>query len=549
MTLQLRYYQTQAIAATMDWFTKNKGNPLIVLPTGTGKALLCAELSRIACAYPNTNVLIVTHVRELVRQNHEEMIALWPEAPAGIYSASLNRRELGKRITFCSIQSIYRRWDELPRPDIIIIDEAHLIPRKSETMYGAFLKGIKLANPMVRVIGLTATPYRLDSGRLDQGEDRIFDDISYEYPIGQAIADGFLAPLIAKDPKMHLNTDGVGVRGGEFIASELQRAVDRADLNTAAVNEAILHGRDRRSWLFFCSGIEHAEHIASLLRERGISAAALSSDTETPERDAMIAAFKAGRLRALCSMNILTTGFNAPQVDLIAMLRPTKSASLYIQMAGRGTRIAPGKKNCLVLDFASNVSRFGPIDAVNVKEPGKGGGEAPVKICPECDSILHASVRQCECGYEFPKPEVKIASTASTDPLLSIDVADAEWVKIDSISFTRHQKDGGHATLRVNYHPEGAFSDGYSEWICFDHPAGSFANRKAGTWWLARGGALPVPKSVAEAQERRDELRAPDQVLVRKEGKYWRVLAHRQGPVRDLPSGGAAPRLLAVAGR
>ena len=356
MKLALRYYQQDAVSATMDWFGKNSGNPLIVLPTGTGKALLCAELARIVCSYPNSRALIVTHVRELVRQNYEEMISLWPDCPAGIYSASLGRRDVGKRVTFASIQSVFRKWDKLPMPDIIIVDEAHLIPRNSETMYGKFLAAMKLRNPLLRVIGLTATPMRPDSGRLDEGDDRIFHGISYEYGIGQAISDGFLAPLVARDPKMHLNTDGVGSRGGEFIPGELQAAVDTDALNSAAVDEAILHGRDRRGWLFFCSGVAHSEHVAALLQQRGIMAAAISAETDTAVRDQTIAAFKAGRIRALCSMNILTTGFNAPHVDLIAMLRPTKSVSLYIQMAGRGTRPSPGKTNCLVLDFAGNVS-------------------------------------------------------------------------------------------------------------------------------------------------------------------------------------------------
>jgi len=549
--MQLRYYQQDAISATMQWFERHSGNPLIVLPTGTGKALLCAELARIACAYPNTRVLIVTHVQELVQQNYEEMIALWPQAPAGIYSASLGRRDLGKRITFCSIQSVFRKWDKLPKPDIIIIDEAHLIPRKSETMYGKFLASMKLVNQHVRVIGLTATPFRMDSGRLDQGDERIFDAISYEYPIGQAIADGFLAPLLARDPKMHLDTDSVGTRGGEFIPGELQAAVDTDPLNTAAVEEAMLHGKDRRGWLFFCSGVAHSEHVATLLQQRGIMAAAISADTDKDVRAKTISAFKAGRIRALCSMNILTTGFNAPHVDLIAMLRPTKSVSLYIQMAGRGTRPAPGKTNCLVLDFAGNVKRFGPIDSVDVKEPGKGGGDAPYRVCPECETILHASAKVCtECGHEFPKPAPKIVASSSTDPLLSMDVRDAEWVAIDSVSYMRHEKHGGNPTLKVGYYrEENSFEAAYHEWVCVEHPVGSFPHRKAGTWWLARGGAIPAPTSVAEALARKGELRPSAEIMVKKNGKYWEVLAHRaaQGIVRDVPSGGEVPRLFTVA--
>ena len=130
---------------------------------------------------------------------------------------------------------------------------------------------------------------------------------------------------------------------------------------------------------------------------------------------------KRGEIRALASMGVLTTGFNAPGVDLIALLRPTKSAGLYVQMVGRGTRLAPGKENCLVLDFAGNVRRHGPIDLVRPKRPGEaGGGEAPTKVCPDCDSIFALSAAECpDCGYVFPAREVKIAPTAATLPVLS----------------------------------------------------------------------------------------------------------------------------------
>src|SRR4029079_13729692 len=169
-----------------------------------------------------------------------------------------------------------------------------------------------------------------------------------------------------------LDVGDVGSRGGEFIAGQLQAAVDRDPITQPALDEVMLHGQGRRSWLLFCSGVEPASHVAEALRERGVGCATIFGDTPAYERDRIIAAFKRGEIRALASMGVLTTGFNAPGVDLIAMLRPTKSTGLYVQMAGRGTRLAPGKADCLVLDFAGNVARHGPIDAVKPKRPGSG---------------------------------------------------------------------------------------------------------------------------------------------------------------------------------
>jgi DNA repair protein RadD len=187
------------------------------------------------------------------------------------------------------------------------------------------------------------------------------------------------------------------------------------------VAEIIAHGRDRKSWLAFCSGVDHARHVAEEFGRQGISCRTIFGDTPKDERDAIIAAFKRGEIRALASMGVLTTGFNAPAVDLIALLRPTKSAGSMCRWSGRGTRLAPGKENCLVLDFAGNVRRHGPIDLVRPKRPGDGGGgEAPTKVCPECDSIIALSATECpDCGYVFPAREVKIAPTAATLPVLS----------------------------------------------------------------------------------------------------------------------------------
>ena len=203
-------------------------------------------------------------------------------------------------------------------------------------------------------------------------------------------------------------------------------------------------------------------------------------------------------------MGVLTTGFNAPAVDLIAMLRPTKSAGLYVQMAGRGTRLAPGKENCLVLDFAGNVARHGPIDAVTPKRPSEAEGAAPTKVCPDCDSILAAAVRQCpDCGHQFPPPEVKVAATA-THARHPVHHAAAVGRGVD-VAYSRHEKPGKPPSLRVDYH---CGLVRHSEWICFEHTG--YARQKAVAWWRARSKA-PVPSTITDGAggERRCCRRPP----------------------------------------
>jgi DNA repair protein RadD len=431
--IELRPYQSAAIDAIYGYFAEKAGNPLIVLPTASGKSVCIAAFMRRAIAdWPDTRILIVTHVRELIAQNYGEMIRLWPEAPAGICSAGLNKRDLHAQILFAGIQSIHKRAYDIQRCDLALIDEAHLIPRTSNTMYRRFLSDLAVINPHLKVIGFTATPYRLDSGMLHEGDGALFTDIAFEAGIKEMIAQGYLCEVVPKRTATQLDTTGVGSRGGEFIAGQLEAAVDVAAVTESAVDEIVRHGADRGSWLAFCAGVRHAEHVRDAIRGRGFACEAILGETASAERDRVIAAFKRGDIRCLTNANVLTTGFNAPGVDLIAMLRPTKSVGLYVQMIGRGTRLANGKDNCLVLDFAGNVERHGPIDRIDGRKRRKGDadGTAPVKTCPDCQAIVHASTRLCPgCGYEFPPPQPDLSRTASTCAILSIQIR-AEWATV-----------------------------------------------------------------------------------------------------------------------
>jgi DNA repair protein RadD len=520
--LTLRPYQQDAIDAIYAYFEAHKGNPLVVIPTAGGKALVLSAFSEgVLKAWPDQRILVVTHVRELIAQNHAEMIGLWPEAPAGIYSAGLGKREANARILFAGIQSVHRRAAEIGHCDLVLIDEAHLIPTASATMYRRFLGELTAINPKLKVIGFTATPYRLESGMLHEGDGALFTDVAYEISVRELIDQGYLCPLVSKQPKTKLDVGGVGSRGGEFIASELQAAVDKEAITRAAVSEIIAYGAERKSWLAFCSGVDHARHVAEEFRGRGITCATIFGDTPKDERDGIIAAFKRGDIRALASMGVLTTGFNAPAVDLIAMLRPTKSAGLYVQMAGRGTRLAPGKENCLVLDFAGNVSRHGPIDLVEPrKSGGGGGGEAPTKVCPECENILPIAASECpDCGYEFPAPEVKIAPTASTLAILS--GKRDRWVEVSSVTYRKHVKEGSPPSLRVEYHCGLVI---HKEWVCLEHQG--YARLKAEGWWERRSVA-PIPRTVDEALSAVGGLLRPSHIFVRSNGQFTEISKHR----------------------
>ncbi|MDK9720413.1 MAG: DEAD/DEAH box helicase [Rhodospirillales bacterium] len=520
--LTLRPYQRAAIDGIYSYFTDKSGHPLIVIPTAGGKALVMACFIReVLEQWPDQRILIVTHVRELIAQNFAELMRLWSEAPAGIYSAGLNKRDIRARILFAGIQSIHRKAYDVQQCDLVLIDEAHLIPNASSTMYRRFLDQLAQINPHLKIIGFTATPYRLDSGLLHKGEEALFSDIAYEVSVRELIEQGWLCPLVSKASATRLDISGVGTRGGEFIPGQLQAAVDKDPITRAAVDEIVAYGQDRRSWLAFCSGVEHARHVAEAIREKGFTCATIFGDTPAHERDRIVTAFKRGEIRALASMGVLTTGFNAPSVDLIAMLRPTKSPGLYVQMAGRGTRLADGKQNCLVLDFAGNVARHGPIDAIVPKEPGKGDGEAPVKVCPSCSSILPAGQRECpDCGHVFPPPEIKIEASATTLEILSMNRP--QWTQVSEIAYARHEKPGKPPSLRVDYL---CGMVRHREWICFEHTG--YPRQKAVSWWQKRAPGMAVPATVEEALAQTEGLRIPAVIAVKPVGKFTEVVDAR----------------------
>ena len=469
MKLELRPYQQAAIDGLYDyWAAKRGDNPIIVAPTGAGKSLIIAKLIEDAMAFAGTRVMILTHVKELLQQNAAELLDAYPQADFAFYSASIGQKRLDKPITFAGIQSVWEKAHEIiPAPDLVLIDECHMLPKNTTTRYGKFIADLKLCNPAVKIVGLTATPYRLDSGYLHKGDGAIFDGIAYDIPVAMLMEQGFLSTVISKGSLHKIDLSNVHMRGGEYVESELATAASDPALVEATVREIVALGADRKAWLVFASGVAHAGMMKDWFATLGIAAGVVTGADSQRDRDGKIQAFKAGWLRCLINVNVLTTGFNVPAVDLVALVRATASTGLYVQMVGRGTRLSPGKENCLVLDYGQNVERHGFIDAVKPKDKASSGdGTAPVKECPACQCMCHAAVRVCaECGFQFPEPQLNHAPKSYGGAMLSSQVV-AEWVDVDFVSYRRHTKEGKPDSVRVTYEC-GLMS--VSEWLCPDH--------------------------------------------------------------------------------
>lgn len=523
--ITLRPYQSAAVEAIYDYFNNHTGHPLIVVPTAGGKSLILSEFIKSACErYPGTRILVLTHVKELIAQDHAELCSYWPLAPAGVYSAGLKRREISSQILIAGIQSIHSKAYDLQHVDLVIVDEAHLVPRTSNTMYRRFLEQLRSINPYLKIIGLTATPFRLDSGRLHEGDDAMFTDIAYDVPVTDLIKDGYLCPPVSVTSATQIDTSGVHTRGGEFVAGELEHAAMDPDVVERIIDETCARGQDRRGWLVFGCGVHHSQVMADAIRARGFSCDTIFGDTPEAERDRIIAAFKRQEIRCLCAMNVLTTGFNARHVDLIAVARPTKSTGLWIQIVGRGMRLFDGKENCLVLDFGGNIARHGPIDKPLIKKPMKGEGDAPTKTCKVCESTVPISARECPvCGAEFEVEGSKVTAKAQGGALLSTQIQ-STWVAVSGVSYAKHIKPGKQPTFRVTYQ---CGLTSHREWICLEHTG--YARQKACSWWSGRAPMLdgkpgPIPMTVDEALASSHHLRQPKQILVKPVGKFTEIV-------------------------
>jgi len=498
--IELRPYQADAVSAVYEHLRTRDDHPCVVIPTAGGKTPVMGAICRDAVTRWGGRVLILAHVKELLEQAVEKLHIMAPDLwdKIGVYSAGLKSRDTEHPIIVAGIQSIYKRAAELDAFDLILIDEAHMLPPDGEGMYRQFLADAKIVNPRIRMIGLTATPYRMSSGMIC-GPDNLLNHVCFEVGVRELIAQGYLCPLRSKAGASRPDTSGLHIRAGEFMPAEVNDLMDSDALVESACREILDETSDRRSTLIFAAGVDHAKHVQAVLGGYGYDCGFVCGETPATERAETLDRFKNGDIQYLVNVNVLTTGFDAPNIDCVALLRPTNSPGLYYQMVGRGFRLHPGKQNCLILDYGGNIMRHGPVDAMEIGTPGKGDGEAPAKECPGCMALIHAGYSICpECGHEFPPPvREKHDPNASTKGVMSGEVTDTVY-EVDDVFFAVHRKRGADddhpKTMRVDY--SSGLNTYNTEWCCPEHEG--YARQKFEKWWRDRSWD-PPPSTAAEA--------------------------------------------------
>lgn len=508
---QVNFYEYQKEAIRAAWRAKEPS--LIVAPTGSGKSYIIAGIARLWIEKtPNTRILILSHRKEILVQNANKLRKLLPNTPIGVYSSGLKLKQLAYKITVAGIQSIYKK--DLVQYGLIIIDECHLIPRASDSMYQKLLKNQRSA----QVLGLTATPFRLDHGSL-LAEGGTFKEICYDISLRKLIEEGYLSSVTSK-AREEVDTSQVSKSGYDYNQKELIQAFDKIPLIEKQAREIIELGKDRKHWLIFCAGIAPAMHFCEKLQELGISASWVDSNMLDMERDRRIREFTEGKFQALCNCQILTTGFDFPGIDLVVLLRVTQSAALYMQMVGRGMRTSEGKKDCLILDYGGNILRHGPIDLIEVQnKKEKLKSElivAPTKACKVCGCVVAVAVRKCpSCDTPFPLVSL-LEKKAETREVLAVP----ETLVVSSTTMKLYKKEDKPSMMRIEY--VCGINTYINDFLCFNH--GLFAREYAIKKWHRYGGALPPPRTSEEALQRTHELRQVKSLRVIKKGKYYEIL-------------------------
>lgn len=531
MSYSLRPYQQRVIDQVFDWFSRNPtGNPVVSATVGAGKSIMIAEFVRqVMTTWPDQRILMAVHSRELVRQNAHKLTAIWPQAPIGIHSAGLGSWACYEPIIFASIGSIWKKAMQIGRFDIALIDECHAISTKDSGMYRKLIDDMLKINPKFRVIGWTGTPYRGNGVWLWEGESPLFSGMAADVSMDELLDGNYLVPLVNASTRTTIDASGVKIdnRTGDYVTSQLAKLVDHEQVTREAVSEIIDKGQDRKSWLVYCLTIKHAEHVRDEIRKHGIACEMVTGKTPKGERDEILNKFKAHRIRCVVNVAVLTTGFDHPATDLIALLRNTRSPVLMTQIAGRGMRTAPGKTDCVFLDFTDSTMLLGPINRITGHKwtPPKQDGDTkePQKQCPTClengaVTLMHPSVMTCEvCGYEFPE-SVGHAAEASNAVLIAARAKQVVY-PVTRVAYLTHRKPGKPDSMRVDYFS--GLRRVTSEWVCFDHIG--YAREKAAHWWKARVDPshydnLPTTAQAVKLSARC--ARVPSRVTVDESGKY-----------------------------
>jgi DNA repair protein RadD len=506
--MKLRPYQQEALDSVKQSL-KQQLNPIVEIPTGGGKSIVIAKLAEYVSQFPDYRVLILAHRKKLIEQNAEKI-----DGDVGVYSAGLGVKDTDNNVIVGGIQSVYNK--DLGDFKLIIIDECHLLSPKDDSMYQQLIA----KHPDARVVGFSATPYRTDSDSLP-----VFTHTCYNIGIGELINQGYLCPLVSKVPKINADFKNVPIKMGDFVESKLAEVMLEPKLLKETIAQLLPHLKERRSCLIFCVNVDHVEIVTQALRDNLINADCVHSKMSKAQGDLAIDLFMQDQTHVLVNCDILTTGFDAPNIDMIAMFKATESRTLYVQMVGRGTRLHPDKDNCLVLDFVGNINRHGPVTNLipSNKKISRKNDETTEgfthRICPMCLEVNSLQEPKCiECGFELKQKRIITHDNKPAD----IDILGdgGKWYNIVEVFYDKHEKKGKPPSLKVTYI---STSDEFPMWHAVNSTS-QWAKNKAIKWCMDN--CMNFDGFIDLDNISQYKWREPSRIRVVNDGKYKRVSAY-----------------------
>ena len=497
--MQLRKYQQEASDNFYDAL-KSGFNPVVQAPTGSGKSLIIADIcSRVTKR--GGRVVVATHVQELVDQNAKTYTRYTNDTP-GIVSSGLNQNNSVPNVVFANIQSIYRQGERFSDRDLILVDEAHLVPPDGEgVMYKSFIESCK-----ARAGGFTATPWRLDGGAI-YGDGKLFDLLCYQKSPIELVDEGWLAPLVGFEASWQLDTKGITKTAGDFSQGSVAKHMEEKWL-IEVLTHAITNLKGRKHVLVFAPTVSTAQTIQRILTTSKQTCGIVTGDCK--DREDQLTAWKAGEVRFMVNVEVLVAGFDFPALDAIIALRPTQSSGLWIQSLGRGMRIAEGKTNCLVLDYVGNLKRLGGVGVMETWQKQTPDGKTQT------------------AGLK-PLGPTKVKIAARTYALTDIDpMLDSKGglpVRVISCKYiVRPSKTPGVKLLIAVFdtETEDGFAISANSFVCVEHKGG--ARWHAERWFKDRGCREIIPTNAEVARQICYSLPVPRILKLRRDGQYMNVI-------------------------
>jgi DNA repair protein RadD len=520
-------------------------NPVLSLPTGSGKALVAAAIASVLAAEGAERLIITVPSRELAEQNERALLAFFDPDEVGVVCAALGRREVDRRIIVGTPQSLAGtvRFD----PACVIIDEAHQMPLHRGSWFARFFDALPMGRATPR-IGLSGTTFRTADGAIyGPGKKAWFNVEAFAISVAELVAKGYLAPMRYIAPAHRMTTRGVARSAGDFNAAQLVEA------NLHQVEPQVMLIMDematRKRAMLFAINVDHAQAYCDAFRALGEDTALIIGAMRADDRRSEVTAFKSGAKRIGVTVAAALTGLDVPEIDLLASCRPTMSAIIHSQSIGRGTRPAPGKTECLNLDFAGNIRSFGPVHDPHFDKSGQPlGGVAPWRPCKACGTYAHFDEISCqECSAVLPPSKIVTAN--------DLEFGTINW-NIETRAIRALVQDRGYERLPVEaiaVHAYRKRSDPTSISLMVSFGLGGDAivrkwvkRLRSDHWtefWISLMGEAPAPKTLQDALNRRHELVRPMSIDIEQDGAFWRVIGvdHSEGGEDDA---GPAPLII-----